>query len=55
MGRASELLAAGYEAGIDSIPEIKQLLEQQQKAAPRWYQLRRRREAAAKRPITSTT
>jgi NTE family protein len=55
MGRAEELLKAGYEAGIEAVPTIKELIEEAIKAMPKWYQLRRRREALAKRPLTSTT
>jgi NTE family protein len=43
MGRADELLEAGYEAGIEAVPEIKMRLEEATKAAPKWYQLRRAR------------
>jgi hypothetical protein len=53
MGRAEELLTAGYEAGVESIPEIRNVIEEAQKAAPRWYQLRRRREAVALRASQS--
>ncbi len=55
MGRADELLKAGYEAGLEAIPEIKTLIEQVSQDAPRWYQLRRRREAQAKRLLKSAT
>ncbi|MGH9880678.1 MAG: patatin-like phospholipase family protein, partial [Pyrinomonadaceae bacterium] len=55
MARAEELLAAGYEAAVEMIPEIKKLIEEARESAPRWYQLRRRREASAKRPVTSPT
>lgn len=55
MGRADELIAAGYEAGVESIPEIEMVITAATKAAPKWYQLRRRREVPAKRPITSLT
>jgi NTE family protein len=55
MRRSKELIAAGYEAGIESIPEIQTVIEAAIKAAPRWYQFRRRKESPAKRPITSLT
>jgi NTE family protein len=45
MGRADELLKAGYEAGVESATAIKDLIEEAIKSAPRWYQLRKRREA----------
>lgn len=43
MARADELMAAGYDAAIETIDEIKTLLEDQSKPASRWYQLRRYR------------
>jgi NTE family protein len=55
MGRADELIAAGYEAGVESIKEIETVIAAATKAPPKWYQLRRRRELPAKRPITSLT
>lgn len=55
MGRAEELIAAGYAAGIESIPEIQRVIEAAANAAPKWYQLRRRGELTAKRPISSLT
>ena len=55
MRRGEELIAAGYEAGIESIPEILMAIAAATKAAPKWYHLRRRREVPAKRPITSLT
>lgn len=55
MRRGDELIAAGYEAGVSSIPEIQMAIASAIKAAPKWYQLRRRREISAKRPITSLT
>ncbi len=55
MARGDELIAAGYQAGIESIPEIQMVIAAATKAAPKWYQLRRRGEIVAKRPITSLT
>lgn len=55
MGRADELIAAGYEAAIECLPEIKALIEAAAKSAPKWYQLRRRKDSHVKRPITSPT
>jgi NTE family protein len=55
MGRAEELIKAGYEAAIESIPAIKAAIEEANRAAPRWYHIRRRREILAKRPVTSPT
>lgn len=47
MRRAEELLKAGYEAGIASIDEIRRVIEESSPQAPRWYQLRKRRESSA--------
>lgn len=58
MGRADELITAGYQAGLETLPEIKTQIELLSRPAPKWYQLRRRkerRETPAKRPITSPT
>ena len=43
MGRADELIAAGYAAGLESAPEILAFIEAEMKAQPKWYQLRRRK------------
>lgn len=43
MGRAPELIAAGYAAGIESVPAIRALLEAVRASQPKWYQLRRRK------------
>ncbi|MEP6922809.1 MAG: patatin-like phospholipase family protein [bacterium] len=48
MARAEELMTAGYDAAMARIPEIKTRIELAMKAAPKWYQLRRRREASAR-------
>lgn len=53
MSRADELIAAGYDAAVASVPEIKALIEAAVRSAPKWYQLRRRKELRAKQPITS--
>jgi NTE family protein len=42
MGRADELMAAGYAAGLESVPAIAGLIEAAIEAQPKWYQLRRR-------------
>lgn len=55
MGRAEELIAAGYEAGIESVPRILALIDEAVKAQPRWYQLRRRKRLPAHRPISLPT
>jgi len=41
--RAEELLAAGYEAGIENIQAIKDLIELATERKQRWYQFRRRK------------
>ncbi|HEV2834764.1 MAG TPA: patatin-like phospholipase family protein, partial [Pyrinomonadaceae bacterium] len=43
MGRADELIAAGYAAGLASAPEIVAFIESALKTQPKWYQLRRRK------------
>jgi NTE family protein len=53
MIRGEELITAGYEAGVESIPEIEMVIAAATKVSPKWYQLRRRVEMRAKRPVTS--
>ena len=55
MGRADELISAGYEAGNESIPEIQRVIAAATEPPLKWYQLRRRKEVPAKRPVTSLT
>ena len=55
MGRADELIAAGYEAGLESIPEIRALIDEFVRARPKWYQLRRRKKLPVKPPLTLPT
>ncbi len=55
MARADELIAAGYEAGVESIPIILALMESAAQARPKWYNLRRRKKLPAKRPLTLPT
>ena len=55
MARADELIAAGYEAGVESIPVILALREAAAQARPRWYNLRRRKKISAKRSLTLPT
>jgi NTE family protein len=55
MGRADELIARGYEAGLESVPELKTLIAARSKKAHKWYQLRRRKEVPAKRPVATPT
>lgn len=51
MGRADELITAGYNAGTECVPEILALIDATTKAQPKWYQLRRRK----KLPVKSTS
>jgi NTE family protein len=55
MGRADELITAGYEAALESIPQIQALIDEAVKAQPKWYQLGRRRKLPAKRTLTLPT
>ncbi|HJP93543.1 MAG TPA: patatin-like phospholipase family protein [Pyrinomonadaceae bacterium] len=55
MGRSDELMAAGYAAGLESIPAIKTLIDEAVKAQPKWYQLRRRRNLPIKRTLSLPT
>lgn len=43
MGRAPELIEAGYAAGLESVPAIRELIQVAVADQPKWYQLRRRR------------
>lgn len=43
MTRADELIAAGYEAAVETIEEIMAVMQSQSQPASRWYQLRRYR------------
>ena len=55
MGKAKELIAAGYEAGLQSITQINAVLEESIKAQPKWYQLRRRKKLSTKDPLSLST
>ena len=48
MGRAEELMEAGYSAAIEAIGEIRQLFQAAVDAQPRWYRLGRRKRLAIK-------
>ena len=52
MGRADELMAAGYEAGLESIAAIRALIDEWVKAQPKWYQLRRRKKLISNRGLS---
>ncbi len=48
ISRSAELIAAGYEAGCEMITEINKVIEEWIRAAPKWYQFRKRRESQLK-------
>jgi NTE family protein len=52
IGRAEELIAAGYEAGLESIPRIREVIDKAIKTEPRWYQLRRRKKRLPKHVLS---
>jgi NTE family protein len=52
MGRADELIEAGYKAGQESASEILSLMDNATKAQPRWYQLGRRRKLLTRPTFT---
>ena len=52
MGRTDELMAAGYEAGLESIAAIRALIDEWVKAQPKWYQLRRRKKLISNRGLS---
>lgn len=55
LGRAKELVDAGYQAGLESIPRIRELIDQAIAAQPKWYQLKRRKKLPTKNPLTLPT
>ncbi len=55
MGRADELMEAGYEAGLESVPKIRALIDEVIQSQPKWYQLRRRKKLPVKPPLTLPT
>jgi len=55
MSRASEFIAAGYDAATERMPEIKALIEAATKSVSKWYQLRARKEIPPKRRLTSVS
>jgi NTE family protein len=42
MARAGELIAAGYNAGLESVSQLKELIAAKTESPPRWYHLRRK-------------
>jgi hypothetical protein len=52
MGRAAELIAAGYEAGVESASSIQALIDAYISEQPKWYQLRRRKKVLGKPTLT---
>lgn len=55
LARGKELVDAGYTAGLESIPRIKELIEEAIAAQPKWYQLRRRKKLPLKAPLRLPT
>lgn len=55
MGRAEELMEIGYAAGIESIPRVREIIDEAVQARPKWYQLRRRKKLLAKRALSLPT
>ena len=55
MGRAEELMEIGYAAGIESIPRVREVINEALKSQPKWYQLRRRKKFLAKRALSPET
>jgi NTE family protein len=55
MGKAEELMEIGYAAGIESIPRVRQIIDEAIRAQPKWYQLRRRKKSLAKRALRLPT
>jgi NTE family protein len=55
LARAKELVDAGYNAGLESIPRIKELIEEAIASQPKWYQLRRRKKLSVKDPLRLST
>jgi NTE family protein len=51
ISRGDELIAAGYEAGRESVPEIVALIEATIESQPKWYHLGRRRKVPVKRSL----
>lgn len=46
ISRGEEFIAAGYEAAVETMPTIRELIQSMTKAQPKWYQVRRKRAAA---------
>lgn len=55
MGRADELISAGYDATLECVEEIRAGIAACSKPARRWFQFRRPKQLPAKRPVTSPT
>ena len=51
MGRSTELIEAGYAAGLECAPEIQKLIDSVLAEQPRWYQLRRRKKLPMKKTL----
>ena len=55
MGRADELIEAGYAAARESVPRLLEIIDEHVKAQPKWYQLNRRRKPGLKPSLTLPT
>ena len=51
MGRSTELIEAGYAAGLECAPEIQKLIASVLADQPKWYQLRRRKKLPVKQTL----
>jgi NTE family protein len=51
MGRSTELIDAGYAAGLASAPEIQKMIDSVLADQPKWYQLRRRKKLPVKQTL----
>ena len=52
MGRAQELVEAGYEAALADLPRILELIDEATKGRPKWYHLGRRKKISDKPHLT---
>jgi len=55
LARAKELVDAGYQAGLESISRIRELIDEAMATQPKWYQLRRRKKVRVKDPLRLPT
>jgi len=43
ISRGEEFMMAGYEAAVETMPKIRELIQSMTRALPKWYQVRRKR------------